>query len=145
MADKPDGKVRWVKKDAFVMPVLPKSLRVDPVVAGFLHMMAFLELSGDDTVDPDGAVEAMEHVGFYLDRFPPDRKAVFGEQVGRVTAYARKKRWGKAAVEFFSEFMDNYLHPAEAGPSQAVPVPALAVSFCSVNVKGGCASKVCDW
>src|SRR5262245_2697064 len=97
MADKPDGKIRWVKKDAFVMPILPESLRVDPLVAGFLHMLAFLELSGDDTVDPDWAVEAMEHVGFYLERLPPDRRAALEEQVGWVAAHARKKKWDKAA------------------------------------------------
>jgi hypothetical protein len=108
MADNDDDKVRWVKKDAFVMPVLPKSLKVDPVVAGFLHMMAFLELSGDDTVDPDWAVEAMEHVGYYLQQLPADQIAPLREQVNRVAEYARKKKWGKDAVKFFSEFLENF-------------------------------------
>lgn len=48
-----DDKVRWVKKDSFVMPILPKSLKVDPVLAGLLHLAAFLELSGENTVAVD--------------------------------------------------------------------------------------------
>lgn len=108
MAEKPDDKGHWVKKEAFVMPLLPESLEVDPVIAGFLHMLAFLELSGDSTVDPDWAVEAMEHVGYYLDQLPPERKAAIGEEVSRVAAYAKKKKWGKPAVEFFTTFMENF-------------------------------------
>jgi hypothetical protein len=48
--------IRWVKKDAFVLPTLPKYLKVVPVLAGFLHLAAFLELSGNNTIDLDGAV-----------------------------------------------------------------------------------------
>ena len=107
MAQKPDGKVHWVPKDAFVMPVLPKSLKIDPLVAGFLHMIAFLELSGDEAVDPDWAVEAMEHVGYYFDLLSPKAKADFAAQVARVAAHAKKEKWGKPAVEFFERFMEN--------------------------------------
>lgn len=108
MAKKPDGKIHWAKKDAFVMPLLPASLKIDPIVAGFLHMFAFLELSGDDTVDPDWAVEAIEHVAFYFNQLTPQAKASLGEQVARIAAHAKKKKWGKATVEFFSEFIDNF-------------------------------------
>ena len=108
MADDSGDPIRWVKKDAFVMPVLPKSLHVDPLVAGLLHLMAFLELSGDDTVDPDWAVEAMEHVGHYLQQLPPDQVEAVREQVRRVAEHARKKKWGAEAVEFFTEFLENF-------------------------------------
>lgn len=67
MADDADDGVLWVRKDAFVMPLLPPDLGVDPLVAALLHVTAFLELSGDDAVDPDWAVEALEHVGHYLE------------------------------------------------------------------------------
>lgn len=102
-----NDKVQWVKKDAFVMPVLPKSLKVDPVVAGFLHMAAFLELSGDEAVDLDWSVEAMEHVGHYLQQLSPTQVAALREQTDRVAEYARKKKWGNEAVQFFSEFLEN--------------------------------------
>jgi hypothetical protein len=48
-----DGPVEWVKKHAWVMPLLPASLRVDPVLAALLSLTAFMELSSDDVVDPD--------------------------------------------------------------------------------------------
>jgi hypothetical protein len=108
MVQKPDGKIHWVKKDAFVMPVLPKTLKIDPLVAGFLHMLAFLELSGDEAVDPDWAVEAMEHVGYYFDQLSPKAKSDFAAQVERVAAHARKKKWSSAAVEFFDNFMESF-------------------------------------
>jgi hypothetical protein len=103
-----DGPGKWVKKDAYVMPVLPKSLKADPVVAALLHVTAFLELSGDDTVDLDWAVEAMEHVAYYLQRLPPERVEAVREQIARVAEHARKKRWGAEAVEFFAEFLENF-------------------------------------
>jgi hypothetical protein len=108
MSDGADDKIRWVKKDAYVMPVLPKSLKVDPVVAALLHVTAFLELSGDETVHPDWAVEAMEHVAHYLQQLPARQTEAVREQVGRVAEYARKKRWGAEAVEFFTEFLDIF-------------------------------------
>ena len=108
MAEKPDGKIRWVKKEAFVMPILPKSLKVDPLVAGFLHMIAFLELSGEEAVDEDWAVEAMEHVGHYFDQLSPKARTAFADQVTRVAAHAKKQKWGAAAVEFFEGFMENF-------------------------------------
>jgi hypothetical protein len=105
--DKSDG-VRWVKKDAFVMPVLPKSLQVDPVVASLLHLAAFLELSGDDSVDPDWAVEAMEHVGHYLQQLPTDRVGPLRQQIDRVAEYGRKKKWSQETVNYFDEFLENF-------------------------------------
>lgn len=67
-----------------------------------------MELSGDETVDPDWAVEAMEYVGHYFDQLTPEAKKSFGEQGARVAAHARKKKWGKEAVEFFSRFMEDF-------------------------------------
>ena len=51
-----EGPGEWVDKEAFVMPLLPESLDVDPQFAALFHMAAFLELSGDEAVDPDWAV-----------------------------------------------------------------------------------------
>ncbi len=106
--DDGDGEVKWVKQDAFVMPVLPKSLKVDPLFAGLLHTTSFLELSGDDTVDEDGAVEALEHVGLYFQSLPAAQLQSLQEQVQRVAEHARKKKWGEPAVEFFAEFFENF-------------------------------------
>src|SRR5262245_31529763 len=50
---KKKGPVLWLPKGAFVMPVLPRTLKVDPLLAALLHTMSFLEFSDDGTVDPD--------------------------------------------------------------------------------------------
>ena len=93
------GKVVWVRKGAYVMPVLPESLAIHPILAGFLHMLAFLELSDDETVDLDWTVEAMEHVYFYLQRLSDEQIAEFQEQLEKVVAHAKKKRMPKEFIE----------------------------------------------
>jgi hypothetical protein len=103
-----DANITWVKKDAFVMPVLPDSLNVDPLIAGFIHMAAFLELSGNDAVDPDYACEAMEHVAHYFHRLTPEAQASFATQAQRVAAYAREQQWGDKAVNFFN-ILDRFV------------------------------------
>lgn len=107
MAKDNDDKLQWVKKDAFVMPVLPQSLDVDPIVASFLHLSAFLELSGNKVVDPDWAVEALEHISYYLQQLPAEGVESLREQINRVTAYARKEKWDKDVIRFFSDFLEN--------------------------------------
>lgn len=108
MAKESNEKVRWVQKAAFVMPVLPESLKIDPIVAGYFHLAAFLELSDDEAVDPDWAIEAMEHVGYYVNQLSPKARAALADQASRVAAHARKEKWGQEAVEFFEGFLENF-------------------------------------
>jgi len=108
MADYEEEWFQWAERDAFAMPVLPKSLEVDPVVAALLHVTAFLELSGDDAVHPDWAVEAMEHVAHYLQQLRPEQVETVRQQVARVTEHARQNNWGDEAVEFFDKFLENF-------------------------------------
>ncbi|MFO0800098.1 MAG: hypothetical protein U0804_21740 [Gemmataceae bacterium] len=90
------------------MPILPAMLKVDPTLAALLHVLAFLEFSTDDVVDPDSAVKAMEHVGHYLGRLPAARLKSIRTQVGYVAAYARNLKWGEDTVDYFDEFLDNF-------------------------------------
>ncbi len=90
------------------MPALPPSLEVDPVLAALVHVAAFLELSGDDAVDTDSAVEATEFVAHYLQQLPSDRGASLRQQLGRVVEYAREQGWGEDAVEFLAGFAENF-------------------------------------
>jgi hypothetical protein len=90
------------------MPVLPASLKVDPLVAALLHVVAFLELSGDQAVDPDWAVEAMEHVAHYLQQLSVEQVEALREQVGRAADHARKEKWATELVEFFVKFLENF-------------------------------------
>jgi hypothetical protein len=109
-----DG-LEWVKKDAYVMPELPASLKVDPILAALLHVAAFLEISGDETVDPDWAIEALEYVGHYLQQLPAHQVKTVREQVGRVAVHARKKKWGAEAVKFFTQFQENFVIDKDDG------------------------------
>ena len=100
------GKVVWIPKGAFVMPVLPKSLKIDPILASLLHMMAFLELSDDDTVDPDWAVEAMEHVAHYMQQLADDHIKQVQEQLDRVATHAKKKQMPREFIELAQDFLE---------------------------------------
>ncbi len=101
------GTIVWVPKGAFVMPEIPKSLKVDPLLAGVLHAMSFFELSDEDTVDEDWAVEAMEAVTYYLQRMTPVQIADMAEQLDRVAKHAKKKKMPGPFIEFVEEFMVN--------------------------------------
>ncbi len=102
-----EGPVRWVPKTAFVMPEIPPELQVDPVLASLLHCMAFLELSGDDTVDPDWAVEAMEHVAHYLGRLTEAEVGQVARQLASAAGYAHRKGWPERLVDFLEEFPEH--------------------------------------
>ena len=103
-----NGPGHYVVKDAYVMPVLPKSLKVDPIVAALLHAVLFLEISGEGSVDPDWAVEALEHVMHYLQQLDSERIEELREQVARIAKHARKKKWGKQPVEFLTMFVEQF-------------------------------------
>lgn len=84
-----EGPGQWVKKTAFAMPLVPESLGIDPYITAVLHSAAFLEISDDDAVDPDAAIEAMESVSAYLQRLPSDRQQALRAALARLSAYGR--------------------------------------------------------
>jgi hypothetical protein len=106
-----DGPGRWVDKTSFVMPLLPVGLKVDPVLAALLHCISFLELSGDDAVDPDGALEAVEYVAGYLQRLSAAQAGAMRTQLAAVSAYAREQ----GAPETFITFVDGFLEACGVG------------------------------
>ena len=101
-----DGPGRWVDKTAFVTPLLPLSLKVDPVLAALLHCMAFLELSGDDTVDADAALEVIEYVAGYLQRLSGPQAEEVRKQLAVVSLYAREQGSPEAFITFVDGFLD---------------------------------------
>jgi hypothetical protein len=98
---------RWVKKSAFVMPLFPDSIQVDPVLAALVHCAAFLELSEDGAVDPDAAVEAMEHVSAYLSRLPEDRAGELRAALTRLAQHSRKQGGPDELQAFLDDFVEN--------------------------------------
>ena len=101
-----DGPGEWVDKDAYVLPVLPESLGVDPMFAALLHTAAFLEISGDEAVNPDWAVEALEHMAYYLQRLPESDIDRLNRQLYSVAEYGRKDGWAEEVVEFIETFFE---------------------------------------
>ena len=106
-----DGPGRWAHKTAFATPLLPVGLKVDPMLAALLHCMAFLELSGDATVDPDSALEVMEYVAGYLQRLSAAEVGAVRKQLTAVSAYAREQ----GAPDTFITFVDGFLDACGVG------------------------------
>ena len=90
MSEDSTGPIEWVETDRFVMPVIPVELGVDPLLLAVLHSLAFLEISGDQTVEPDWAVEAMEHIAHYLQRLDGLRRDELNGQLGRIADYCEQ-------------------------------------------------------
>jgi hypothetical protein len=90
------------------MPLLPAELNVDPVLAGLVHCVAFLELSHDDAVDPDWAVEAMEHVSAYLGRLEATQVESLSKQLKGIAKYVKSEGAPAEVVEFFRDFLENF-------------------------------------
>src|SRR5262249_60497642 len=99
--------LEWVENDAFHMPELPARLEIDPILAALLHMACFMELSGERTVDFDESITAMEAMGYYFQRLAPKQVTKTEDQLKRVVAYAKEKKWDKKAVEFVSKLLEN--------------------------------------
>jgi hypothetical protein len=98
---------RWTKKSAFVMPPIPQSLGIDPILGALLHCAAFLELSDDEAVDPDAAVEAMENVSVYLTALPERRVDEFRIALAELVRHGRKDGFPEELLTFLVEFLEN--------------------------------------
>jgi hypothetical protein len=99
--------MKFVPVDAYHMPELPAALKVDPVLTSLLHMACFMELSGDEAVDADEPVTAMEAMGYYLQRLTPQQISQINAQLKRVAAYGRKQKWKKDALACVSKLLEN--------------------------------------
>jgi hypothetical protein len=106
MSDSPESPVEWVRTDKFVMPVVPVELQVDPRTLAILHCIAFLELSGDETVDPDWAVEAMEHVAHYLLRLAPNEVDKLRSEMQQVASWAESEQMAPQFVNLARRFTE---------------------------------------
>jgi len=102
-----DGPGEWVDRTSFVMPAIPEEMGIDPILAGLLHQGAFLELSEDEAVDPDGAVEAMEHVAAYVQQPDPAAAREIQHDLDRIADYGRGNVWSEELLEYIREFLRN--------------------------------------
>jgi hypothetical protein len=106
MSDSTDNPVEWVRTDKFVMPVIPVELHIDPKTLAVPHCILVFELSGDDTVDPDWAVEAMEHVAHYLQRLTSDEIAQMRSDMRTVASWAEAHQLPPHFVDLVRHFTE---------------------------------------
>jgi len=106
MSDSNKDPVGWVRTDKFVMPVIPEELGVDPRTLAILHGVSFLELSGDEAVDPDWAVEAMEHVAHYLQRLSQEEVARMAADLRTIAGWAEAQQMPPHFIDLVQNFTE---------------------------------------
>ena len=106
MSDTSEDEIEWDSTDKFVMPVIPEELRIDPKTLAILHCVSFLELSGDNTVDPDWAVEAMEHVAHYLQRLSPADLVRMRAEFETIASHAQSHQMAPDFVDLARRFTE---------------------------------------
>jgi hypothetical protein len=72
-----------------------------------LNLAAFLELSGDDVVDPDSAVAAMEDMAATLQRCTPEELNALRTVAKDLTEQDRPAHGRKEARQFYLGFMED--------------------------------------
>lgn len=80
---------------------------MDRLAAAVVEAIAFLELSGDDVLDADSAVAAMESIAAALGDSTLDERAAISSAVGRALQRERDGRNSRDAIEFYENFMDS--------------------------------------
>jgi hypothetical protein len=92
---------------AGLLPVVPTELGIDPLLIALLHAAAFLDLSDDESVDPELAGDVLEHVGMYVQRLPPERLLEIESQLSSLSAHAEAQGWPGELVDFVASFLYN--------------------------------------
>ena len=96
----------WKDKSAYILPGIPESM-LEPEFAALLHMVAFIELSGDSAIDPVASAEALENVCVYLSRIKMERLRQIQKQLELISVYGQKMGWSGDAIEFVEGFLEN--------------------------------------
>lgn len=89
------------------LPLVPTELGIDPILLALLQTAAFLDLSDDDSVDPEFAGDVLERVGLYVQRLPAERVPELQSQLGRLHAHAVEAGWPPDLSEFVGQFLYN--------------------------------------
>jgi hypothetical protein len=90
-----------------LLPPIPEELGIDPLLLALLHTAAFLDLSDDESVDPELAGDVLEHVGMYAQRLPPERVQELEQQLEKLQAHAEQSGWPPELSEFVGQFLYN--------------------------------------
>ena len=79
---------------------------MERLATAVVDALTFLELSGDDVVDPDSAIKVMENIGSILQQCNPDERSAIQAAVSRALESERLGRNDDDVIEFFENFMD---------------------------------------
>ena len=82
------------------------------IARALLSSAAFLELSGDDVLDPDAAVRAMEQIAYDL-KHATAAEVELLRQVSAEMAETESKAGFSDSAEFFASFLETFGVTAE--------------------------------
>ncbi len=73
-----------------------------------VDVAAFLELSGDEVIDPDSAIKTMEMIRSELKEATPEEKKAIAAAATAAAVSACSRDASEVEIEFFEEFMENF-------------------------------------
>lgn len=96
------------QSSALIMPLVElEDVEVDPLLLALLHCSAYLDLSDDDSVDPEDAGEALEHMAHYVRLLSDERLDQVQEQLDELADHGESEGWPEELVEFVRDFLVN--------------------------------------
>lgn len=93
--------------EGMVMPTVPESLGVDPVLLALLHLTSLLDFADDDELEPDAANAALEQIELYLQRLPSERLESIQADLDRIEEYGAEQGWPEELTDFVRDFLFN--------------------------------------
>lgn len=90
-----------------MLPVAPEGLELDPVLLALLQCAAFLDLSSDEDVRPEGAGDVLEHVGMYVQRLGDEELDELESQLDDLAEHGASAGWPEELVQFVASFLEN--------------------------------------
>ncbi len=73
-----------------------------------IHALAFLELSDDETIDPDSAVEAMEMLAADLQECTAEEKAALKRAIDAEYKLEKARKAPTKVLTFYKNLMNNF-------------------------------------
>lgn len=80
---------------------------MDALAKAVVDAFAFLELSADETIDPDSAVEAMEMLTYDLQQCTDVEKAALKKALDAEYKAQKARKASKNVLKFYKEFFTN--------------------------------------
>ncbi|MBN2195688.1 MAG: hypothetical protein JW751_22900 [Polyangiaceae bacterium] len=105
MASEQNG--RHEANDVTVMPVVPDSLGVSPLLLALLHVASLLDFADDETVEADAANGALEHVELYVQRLTTAQLEAIQADLDRIEEFGAEHGWPEEVTDFVADFLYN--------------------------------------